>query len=454
MSLTKVSNSMISGAPVSVLDYGASPSATATNNATAFNAAIAYCAANNKTLVIPDGTYNLPAGGTVNFAANNLRIIGIGRPTLNFSTSGSGVGFYCSSGGAGTSVSNMEIRNLKIVGGPSVTNGCHLVGLIYSRLDNILVNECSGFAYEIKNCIVTEFNSVSHQGLSDVTKPSRSFHLGNNGTGNNTINCIFTNCACQNPGGIGADLEYAGSCIFNCGTFSGCSVGVQIGSNSSSNSLDNVGCLLNTGFDFSIAGHTNTLSGCYFGSTGTGGSNIDGAGNVFVGGYLNAVYLSGYSTNTVFNGVSILSTGGISGSGTYKCVGLSNVDGSGVYVSDFPDAIGDTGAYTATASGLTSAASGTATYVRTGKIITLRMPSITGTSNTNAFSLSGAPTTIRPTYDETVLIRSINNGLTGMAIAKMSPGGVLNVYSDLYGSGFVSSGLKGVQEFTVTYIKT
>lgn len=55
MSLTKVSYSMINGATANVLDYGASPSATAAQNAAAFTAAIAT----GKTVYIPDGEYLL-----------------------------------------------------------------------------------------------------------------------------------------------------------------------------------------------------------------------------------------------------------------------------------------------------------------------------------------------------------------------------------------------------------
>ena len=53
MSLTKVSYSMIDGDVVNVLDYGASPSASAATNTTAFQTAIAT----KKQVFIPNGTY-------------------------------------------------------------------------------------------------------------------------------------------------------------------------------------------------------------------------------------------------------------------------------------------------------------------------------------------------------------------------------------------------------------
>lgn len=56
MSLTKVSYSMIQGAAVSVLDFGADPSG-ATDSTAAIQAAIDYGIANNRQVTIPNGSY-------------------------------------------------------------------------------------------------------------------------------------------------------------------------------------------------------------------------------------------------------------------------------------------------------------------------------------------------------------------------------------------------------------
>lgn len=65
MSLTKVSYSMITGAPVNVLDYGASTSASAAANTAAIQAAI-DAAPDGATILIPPGTYNV-IYGSLNF---------------------------------------------------------------------------------------------------------------------------------------------------------------------------------------------------------------------------------------------------------------------------------------------------------------------------------------------------------------------------------------------------
>lgn len=57
MSLTKVSYSMIAGEVVNVLDYGASPTASAAANTTAFQAAID--SSDNAIVFVPEGTYQI-----------------------------------------------------------------------------------------------------------------------------------------------------------------------------------------------------------------------------------------------------------------------------------------------------------------------------------------------------------------------------------------------------------
>jgi hypothetical protein len=65
MSLTKVSYSMISGAPANILDYGASPTASAAVN----TAAIQQCIDENSVVYIPAGTYQINGPITINSAS-------------------------------------------------------------------------------------------------------------------------------------------------------------------------------------------------------------------------------------------------------------------------------------------------------------------------------------------------------------------------------------------------
>jgi len=85
MSLTKVTYSMISGSPANVLDYGASPSASASANVAAIQAALDA----NTCVVIPAGEYNinntilLKTGNRLYFEGSKLVATQIIDPTGN-----------------------------------------------------------------------------------------------------------------------------------------------------------------------------------------------------------------------------------------------------------------------------------------------------------------------------------------------------------------------------------
>lgn len=85
MSLTKVSYSMIAGAPVNVLDFGASPSASAAVNTAAIQAAIA----SEREIIIPEGIYAL--NPFVIEDITYLTIRGQGKVVLNFTKGNYGI---------------------------------------------------------------------------------------------------------------------------------------------------------------------------------------------------------------------------------------------------------------------------------------------------------------------------------------------------------------------------
>lgn len=106
MSLTKASYSMINGAPVNVLDYGADPTGT-TNSVTAIQAAWDAVKSSNGTLYFPAGTYRCDSALTFTVAyssTNHFHAVVGNCATLDFSntalttgnmiTFGAGVGFY------------------------------------------------------------------------------------------------------------------------------------------------------------------------------------------------------------------------------------------------------------------------------------------------------------------------------------------------------------------------
>lgn len=97
---------MVKGAPVNVLDYGASPSASASANSAAFQAAITYCTGNNKALYIPGGNYTIDATLLI---TSGIHIFG-DRMSGTYITVNGGVScFSISAGVAFVAISDLSI---------------------------------------------------------------------------------------------------------------------------------------------------------------------------------------------------------------------------------------------------------------------------------------------------------------------------------------------------------
>lgn len=129
MSLTKVSYSMIQGAVVNALDFGADTASA--NNATAFQAAIDSLASGG-VVYIPEGTYTLTAGVTV---PSNVTVQGAGIATVV--TSASNIDLFSSTGTAGARKSNLAIRDIKLVKTAGTGDFVKLTYVDDSLLENV-----------------------------------------------------------------------------------------------------------------------------------------------------------------------------------------------------------------------------------------------------------------------------------------------------------------------------
>lgn len=180
MSLTKATYSMIEGAPINILDFGASPSASAATNDAAIAAAVVY--ANTLTapkLVIPSGVFTISQ--TANFDLPNyskIEFIGsfstaTGAPAIRLgSTSGNRFGYYVtnvrvarttvdtSNNSVGVQIRNLAFSYIDI---RQVTNFQDGV-LLYADQSNggISYNEIHlGFLHDNKNNLHLQANGTA-----------------------------------------------------------------------------------------------------------------------------------------------------------------------------------------------------------------------------------------------------------------------------------------------------
>ena len=111
------------------------------------------------------------------------------------------------------------------------------------------------------------------------------------------------------------------------------------------------------------------------------------------------------------------------------------------------------GTYTATATGMTTSPTGTVTFVRVGNMVTMELPTISGTSNATSFTLTGMPTTIRPSAARIVLTRGQDNGSGAWfyGVAVIDTGGVITLYTNPSVSLWTAVNTKANLQQTISY---
>jgi hypothetical protein len=186
MSLTKVSYSMIDGAPFNVLDFGA-VTTTGVDNTAAFQAALDAAQAVAGAVYVPAGTYRINSQLLI---GSNTRMYGDGmyRSILEGAQTFTGDGLIKSNGAGGPPT---IIENLAILGQPGTGAGAGSVG-IHATVNAVLMNHLwiGGFTTQflIDGTDVHCFDCWADVALSGgygfvITNP-----------GNTLLDCTVYNC--------------------------------------------------------------------------------------------------------------------------------------------------------------------------------------------------------------------------------------------------------------------
>lgn len=110
------------------------------------------------------------------------------------------------------------------------------------------------------------------------------------------------------------------------------------------------------------------------------------------------------------------------------------------------------GSFTGTLTGYASPPTGSVKYAIAGKIVTLNIPVLSGTSNATTMTLTGAPVALKPVTAKTVLVIATDNGTAAVATAVIGTDGVLTFSKGLgTGGAWTGSGTKGVALLQVSY---
>lgn len=107
--------------------------------------------------------------------------------------------------------------------------------------------------------------------------------------------------------------------------------------------------------------------------------------------------------------------------------------------------------FVATATGMTTAPTGTVKYSVVGNTVTLDLPTITGTSNATSFTLTGGPVAIRPAVDKDIIVRLVDNDTMVMGLLRVKTTGVIELYASISGNVFTATGTKSLASNSITY---
>jgi hypothetical protein len=203
MSLTKVTYSMIEGAPVNVLDYGADPTGVADSTA-AIQAAVNA----GDAVYVPAGTY---ITDVVNLSANT-EIFGDGAATIikqksTFANDSRG-SLYANSGSAGATIDNITIRDLRI-------EGTNIVAPTFSEFKHLIS------LHGVRNVIVENVQIIGFQGDGIVFGSGIVAGDERHNYNVKVINCLFDGINYQNRNGISV-IDGDSGIISGC-TFQNCS---------------------------------------------------------------------------------------------------------------------------------------------------------------------------------------------------------------------------------------
>jgi hypothetical protein len=141
----------------------------------------------------------------------------------------------------------------------------------------------------------------------------------------------------------------------------------------------------------------------------------------------------------------------------FQVRGDGKILGGGPVAAALVDMTPDTGSFTITYTGFTANPTGTAVWTRVGNLVTLFLPTGTGTSNANTFTATGLPSAIQPARTQTVAVPAYQlEDATANVVnpaANFSAGSGTVTFWKNGNPTCTNSGAKGVlAPFTVSYL--
>jgi hypothetical protein len=435
MALTKVTNSMISGAALNVCDYGFSTTNTAAQNAAVINSLLPELT-NGVELVIPQGTYAINPLVFENIFYITIR--GIGKVNLAFTT---GTAAITLGNAAHTKpVRRMILDNLRIIGSGSLTYGIRfLFGVDVTMYNIIIEDDNTSF---INTALYLDY-SWDNNFYSLITKSLNGIYFDSNEANKNSFfggRFESTNDLV----GVGVSTAGKANAMYGC-DIEGWRYAVDV-RNSVGFTLS--GCYFegNTGNDILFSGtgasYSTVITGCFFDvrtyttdsiQQSTVGNTSDGVvieGNNFVGPPVNAfIRMTSLSNNWFIAGNSFVGS-----SNQYSGIDL----GLGNQIQNLNNTW--TPVYAAGTSGTPTTTESAGRWIKQGRIVTAWFQ-IKGVANgaTGTLVIGGLPFTAAAALNGRGYSGAISQALSwGTATPKTVQKGAANLTIDLYDASGVA----------------
>jgi len=231
---------------VSVLDFGASPSATAAQNSIALQAALTYASSIGGMLYIPQGEYTYDTG--LIYTNNGRGLLIEGASTSNFTAAGGSILKYTGAGNAivfngNASTVFIQMRGVTVQGTANALSGIKLN---------------AGWYFKIVDCVVRGFNGTGSSGVY------LTYSIGNFVGVTDIIRCNF-NLNTQHVYWDVPDVNVVN--IDNC-RFSDHTYGIFQKAGTASRNVNVTACVFDSTSAFDIASYDGaqnwTITGCYF----------------------------------------------------------------------------------------------------------------------------------------------------------------------------------------------
>ncbi len=137
---------------------------------------------------------------------------------------------------------------------------------------------------------------------------------------------------------------------------------------------------------------------------------------------------------------------------TYIACKFGDLTNQSITNKKFYDCDGMGTSYTGTLVGCTTSPTASVNYSINGDVLTLEVPALTGTSNTNACTITGAPVQIRPTANKLIIGRYTDNGSDAIGLIRLETDGTLRLFNAAGSSTFfTTSGTKGTPAFVAHF---